>query len=299
MVEPILLAESPQLLAPSASRDDIGRSLEAARITVWRVFEMPPDFSVCENAENALSYVPVQKETTPTVWLGYIPDAARYEAIYEEARQKKLQLLNSPAEHRMVQEFDAAYPFLEGMTPRSVMAWSVEEALARAPEIGFPLFVKGGVQSRKSRGWSACVAQDEDELRARASVLLELEARSRGRVVLRELVKLRHTRQHGDFPLGREFRVFLLDGNIVARGYYWPHADALAQLSDEEARMVEALATHAAKQIPARFVALDCGQLEGGEWTIIESGDPQFAGLSQISALGYWNRLRGMLREGR
>ena len=288
---PILLAESPLLLLPSASRDDIARSLEAARLANWRVFEMPPDFSQCESAEDALSHVPRQAETTPTVWLGYIPDAARYQAIYEAARALNLQLLNTPEQHRIVQEFDAAYPFLEGLTPHSIVVTSEAEARERAPEIGFPLFLKGAVQSRKGRGFSACVAHNETELDARVRELLELELRSRGRVILRELVRLRHTRSHGDFPLGREFRAFLLDGEPLALGFYWPHADEGARLNAQERHTVEELVQKAARRLPARFVAVDVGQLESGEWTVIETGDPQFSGLSQIPALAYWNRL--------
>ncbi len=290
-MSPVLLVESPLLLPPSPSRDDIARSLEAARLANWRIFEIPPDFSQCESAEGALNHIPGQSAPTPTVWLGYILDIARYEAIYEAARAKNLCLLNTPAQHRTVQEFDAAYPFLEGLTPRSIVVVSEAEALRRAHEIGFPLFIKGAVQSRKGRGFSACVANNEAELETRVRVLLELELRSRGRVVLRELVQLRHTRSHGDFPLGREFRAFLLNGHLLALGFYWPHADAGAQLNNEERRTVEELVKKAAKNLPARFVAVDVGQLENGEWTVIETGDPQFSGLSQIAPLAYWNHL--------
>jgi len=293
--EPILLAETPALLPPSPSRDDIERSLHAARLAGWRVWEIPPDFSLCETAEIALDHIPRQNEPTPTVWLGYIPDAQRYGAIYDAARAKNLVLLNSPQQHRTVQEFDFAYPFLEGLTPRSLTASSREEALMRAEEIGFPLFIKGAVQSRKSRGWRACVADNPSELSDLVAGLLDLETRSRGRVVLRELVRLRHSRSHGDFPLGREFRVFLLDGALLARGFYWPHDEPLAHLSAQEAREVESLAVQAARRLPARSVCLDIGQTEDLGWIVIESGEPGFSGLSQIAPLEWWNRLREML----
>ncbi|RYF50227.1 MAG: DUF4343 domain-containing protein [Cytophagaceae bacterium] len=296
-ITPFLLAESPLLLSPSPSRDDIARSLEAARLVGWQVFEIPPDFSECETADNAFAHTPRQERVTPAVWLGYIPDRARYEAIYEAALSRNLMLLNTPEQHRIVQEFDAAYPFLEGLTPRSIIVTSEEEARERASEIGFPLFIKGVVQSRKSRGLSACVAYNQSELAERVRALLELGLRSRGRMVLRELVALRHTRSHGDFPLGREFRAFLLDGVLLALGFYWPHADEGAHLSDAEKRTVEEMAKNAARKLPVRFVAVDIGQLENGEWTVIETGDPQFSGLSQIAPLAYWNRLRLALLE--
>jgi hypothetical protein len=291
----ILLAETPALLPPSSSRDDIARSLEAARLTGWRIYEMPPDFSDCGTAENALWHVPPQSEPTPTLWLGYIPDLARYEAIFEAAGAKNLVLLNTPQQHQIVQEFDAAYPFLEGLTPRSAIANSVEMALELAPQVGFPIFVKGAVQSRKSRGWKACVAQSETELRDLCAQMLSLEQRSRGRVVLREVVNLRHSRSAGDFPMGREFRLFLLRGEVLACGYYWEGDDPLKDLSREERQKVENMARLAAQRLPAPYVAVDIGQLENRDWTIIETGDPQFSGLSQIAPLEWWHRLKTLL----
>jgi hypothetical protein len=288
----IVLAESTGLLAPSASRRDLERSIEAAWLAGARVFFMPPDFSRCENAENALAHVASQKSPTPTVWIGFIPSFERYESIYGAVRAKNGCLLNTPDEHRAVQEFDLSYRFLEGLTPRSAVARSEEEAVALASEIGFPVFTKGALQSRKARGWEACVARDEAELRARVRELLDLSERSRGRVILRELVRLRHERSANGFPMGREFRAFVLDARVLGLGYYWEGDDALRALTPGESSEVQALAVEAARRLPARYVAIDIGQKESGEWTVIESGDAQFAGLSQMPALELWHRLK-------
>ena len=109
----ILLAEAPELLPPSSSRDDIARSLEAARIAGAQIHTIAPDFSQCETAENALWHVPFPRaKPTPAIWLGYIPDAARYRAIYHAALAKNIRLFNAPAQHLRAQEFDLAYPHL-------------------------------------------------------------------------------------------------------------------------------------------------------------------------------------------
>jgi hypothetical protein len=39
------------------------------------------------------------------------------------------------------------------------------------------------------------------------------------------------------------------------------------------------------------FVAIDIGQKEDGDWIIIESGDAQFAGASQIPLVTLWHKL--------
>ena len=287
----ILLAEDPQLLSPSSSRDDIARSLEAARIAGARIFTIAPDFSQCETAENALWHIPVQTQLTPAVWLGYIPDMTRYRAIYDAAHAKNIRLFNTPDQHQRAQEFDVAYPFIEDLTPRSLTMWTPADCTLAAQQIGFPMFLKGAVQSRKARGWRACVAQNEAELNELSAHLWSLENRARGRVIARKLVKLRHTRSHNDFPLGREYRVFILNNRILSLGYYWPGEDSLAALSHAEEIAVSELALEAARRLQIPYIAVDIGQREDLRWIVIEVGDAQFAGLSCNSPLKLWNRI--------
>ena len=287
----ILLAESPELLAPSCSRDDIARSLQAARIAGAQIYTIPPDFNLCETAENALAHVPFQPHQTPAIWLGYIPDAARYGAIYDAAFAKNIRLFNTPGQHARAQEFDVAYPFLESLTPRSFTLFSAADCPRAVAEIGFPMFLKGAIQSRKARGWRACVAHSEAELDELSAHLWNLENRSRGRVIARELVKLRYARTHDDFPLGREYRVFILRGEVLSLGYYWPGTDPLSALSHAESQVVRALSIEAANRLQVPYVAIDIGQLEDESWIVIEAGDAQFAGLSCNEPLSLWNRL--------
>lgn len=211
--------------------------------------------------------------------------------IHEAAFAKNIRLFNTPDQHTRAQEFDVAYPFIEDLTPRSLTLRSSVDCPRAAREIGFPMFLKGAVQSRKARGWRACVARDEAELNELAAHLWSLENRSRGRVIARELVKLRHSRTHDDFPLGREYRVFLLQGEILSLGYYWPGADPLAALSHAETQAVRALAFEAARRLQVPYIAVDIRQLENEKWIVIEVGDAQFAGLSCNSPLALWNRL--------
>jgi hypothetical protein len=114
------------------------------------------------------------------------------------------------------------------LTPRSVVLTEVGQCEEAARALGLPVFVKGAVQSRKARGWRACVANTPEDLRQLTDSLLSLPERSRGRVVVRELARLRHHRTSGTgFPLGREYRVFLHDRQILGLGYYWEGEDDL------------------------------------------------------------------------
>lgn len=288
----IVLTESAEQLPPSASARDIAASTNAAKLVGCQVFHIPPDFTDCGDAEGALWLVPHFAERQPGVWIGYIPTLERYGQIYEAALAKNIQLLNTPAQHRVAQEFDSAYPFLLGFTPESVIV-SHEDECAKAVEIlGFPIFVKGAVQSRKARGWKACVAETLDELRRLTRTLLELENRSRGRVALRKVVRLRHSRCSGEgFPFGREYRLFIYAGEVLGMGYYWEGDDPLKALSADEEARIRALALQAAARLKVPYVAVDIGQLEDGGWIVIEAGDAQFSGVSQIPLLQLWNRI--------
>jgi hypothetical protein len=154
------------------------------------------------------------------------------------------------------------------------------------------VFVKGIIQSRKAAGWKACVAETAEELERLCKQLLSLDVRSRGKVAVRKLARLRHSRKsaHG-FPFGREYRVFLYREQVLGHGYYWEGADPLKELSGEEERTVLDLSKEAARRIGTPFIAVDIGQTEDGEWIVIETGDAQFSGVSQTPLLPLWHAI--------
>ncbi len=265
---------------------------EAARLAGCRVCYIPPDFSRCETAENALAHLPAFAEPVPAVWIGFIPTPDVYAAIHGAALANGIRLLNTPEQHRTAMEFDRFYPLLEGLTPESVVIHSPQECAAAIERLGLPVFVKGLVKSSKGEGWDACVANSLDELVYVTSGLLRWTSRSRGAIVVRRLVRLRHTRTSSrGFPAGREFRVFLHHAAVLDYGYYWDGEDALARLTDEEERTVLDLARTAAERLGVPFLAVDVGQEEGGRWLVIEVNDAQFSGHSHIPLLRLWAKI--------
>lgn len=292
----IVLAESVEQLEPSASVRDIAASTEAARLAGATVFTIPADFAVCETADAALAHIAPLAMPTATFWVGYIPDPARYEAIYAAARARNLRLPNTLAQHLDAQEFPRTYPRIADLTARTAFVASPDAAaLGAAVQAvgGFPVFVKGAVQSRKGRGWRACVAESAADLAVLTSSLLSLPNRSRGVVAVRELLPLcvcGHA--PNGFPLGREFRVFVYRGVVAGAGYYWETAEGNAdRLTEGERSAVHALALEAARRIRTGYIAVDIGQLTDGTWRVIETGDGQFSGLSRVAKIALWNAL--------
>ncbi|MCB9567290.1 MAG: ATP-grasp domain-containing protein [Myxococcales bacterium] len=289
----ILLSQAPEPLPDDG--DDIVASTRAAAAAGWEVIPIPVDLDRRDPAE-ALASIPARAGATPAIWVGTIPSFATYEATYRALADRGIRLINDPEAHRTIFELDRAYPHLVGLTPRSVVVRSPDEVDGALAALGLPVFLKGALLSRKSFGWEACVARTQEDARVRVAALLRREYFSRGRVILRELVPLRAHRVPAlDFPIGREFRVFLLDGEIAGFGYYWPYVSELAALTPEEEASLLDLARRAAARLPARLVSLDIGALEDGTWTVIESGDPQFSGLSFIAPGPLWRRLAAIL----
>ncbi len=122
--------------------------------------------------------------------------------------------------------------------------------------------------------------------------MLTLEGRSRGRVIVRQFVALRHVQTSPLYlPFGREYRVFMYESRVLAWGYYWEGDDPLKPLTSEEETKVLTMAREAARRLGVPYVAIDIGQLEDGRWIVIECGDAQFSGLSQIPPLKIWSQI--------
>ncbi|MEH2420468.1 MAG: ATP-grasp domain-containing protein [Nostoc sp.] len=179
------------------------------------------------------------------------------------------------------------------MTPDSLVLTSTNECIEAGELLGFPVFVKGAVQSRKMQGWESCVANNHEELVRLTELLLKLKYSSRGRVIIKKLVKFLHKRlAPNGFPMGREFRCFIYNQQILKYGYYWDGQDDLSKLSKQEETQVLKLAILASERLGVPYIAIDIGQLESGEWIVIETADAQFASLSHIPALELWNKLK-------
>lgn len=117
-------------------------------------------------------------------------------------------------------------------------------------------------------------------------------------MIVRKLARLRYVQKSPEgFPFGREYRVFLYGGRVLAHGYYWEGDNPLMDLTPEEGRVVLDLAREAARRLDVPYVSIDIGQLESGEWIVIESGDAQFSGLSRILPLHLWQNLRQAIGE--
>jgi hypothetical protein len=288
----VVLSEAEFRDASSVNGRELERLTETAQMLGCRIVPLPDDLNVYGHVDRIFDYVPEYAPAIAGVWIGYIPSPERYAQVYEAAFRKGIRLVNAPLEYRRAMEFDRFYPLIHDLTPRSRIVSDIPDLPDAARDIGYPVFVKGGIKSNKDQGWDACVAQDEAQLRSIAEDLFNRPGRSRGHVIVRELVKLRKIRTSYDqFPLGREYRVFLYDHQPIAHGFYWEEQSDESALSSLEQTQMLDLAIETSRRLEVPFLSVDVGQLETGEWIIIEVGDAQFSGLSQVPALHLWNHL--------
>jgi hypothetical protein len=273
------------------SADNVGltRAALAAGCTVrhWPVdLHLDPGLDPREAVEAAeLGQIP----PGPAIWIGSVPRFELYAGVYGVLSASGHHLLNPPEAHRRAMELQLAYPRLHGLTPESEVVTRLEEVPAAVARLGLPVFIKGSVFSRKELGWRACVAETETEAEALVRKLLAMPTTARHHAILRRLVPLKRLPARGErfFPGAREYRVFLYAGEPFAWGFYWDDAPEESLAPSEEQALL-ALAREAARRMEVPFLTVDLGQLESGDWLVIETGDPQFAGLSRVSPRAFW-----------
>ena len=290
-MEPVLIIDELGPEAASASGRDLARSVEAARLVGFRTFSVPVELPRGGEPRDVLSNL-APGRGAPALFSGFIPLRERYEQLAAALIEKGYRVVVSPAAHQQVLELAASVAVLRELTTPMAVINDASRALEVVKSLGFPLFLKGAVQSLKHEGVDACVARDEAALLRVVQLLLRRSAHSRGRVIARPLLKLRHVRTTPNgFPAGREYRAVVFDGEVVGLAPYWDGVDALTALSAAEAAQVHALVLEAASRFDSPLVGVDVGQAEDGRWWVIETNDPQFMGLSQLAPLTLWNRL--------
>jgi hypothetical protein len=201
---------------------------------------------------------------------------ARYRAIHDAARAANVTLLNDLAQHLDATELHRTVARLEGLTAKTRVVQSPGELDAALEQLPLPLFVKSTNASHKALGWKACVAETTDEVKTLAAALAPP-------LLLRELLPLRRTGSTWEgFPVAREYRLFVLDADIVGAGFTWPGGDPFGVLTEREDREMRALAHEVAARTRVPWLCVDVGQLESGEWKLIETGDPSSCRLGSI-----------------
>jgi hypothetical protein len=239
------------------------------------------------DAVKAVRRVPEQAELCLAIYRGWMLKPAAYGRLYEALAAKGLRLINDPAAYIHCHHLPESYSVIEKWTPKSV--WlkigggvDMDRIMDLLQTFGTArLVLKDFVKSRKHEWNEACYipsAADRSSVEPVVRRFLELvdDDLNEG-LVFREFVDFEPLTQHSKsgMPLTKEFRLFFLDGKPVFWTEYWEQGDYAdtAPLVDQFAKIAAA--------VKSRFFTMDIAKRRDGDWSIVELGDAQVAGLPE------------------
>jgi hypothetical protein len=281
----------------SFAEHNLRKFTESAQLAGCKVIHLPTDWEDCSPADALCYFEPHDNDMEARgVFAGYINFNSYYEQLFYALLLKNVRLVNRPKASERAMEFELFYPRITDLTPASVIVRSEDELEGAAATLGFPMFVKGGIKSDKEGGWKACVVDTLDELRERFAWCAARPITARSTMIAREIAPLRKSGKIvGGFPESREYRTFLYKGQLIGMGYYWADHDPFGALDESDRAQVEALARLTSERVDCPLMAVDIGQLENGKWIVVETGDLQYSGVSQMPHLEFWTKLGAML----
>jgi hypothetical protein len=191
-------------------------------------------------------------------------------------------LINSHAEHVYVADLQNWYNNLEGLTPKT---WF---RLDQIPDRG-PFVLKGATNSKKDQWKKFMFAADKKEaievfLRLTRDGYIGYQS-----IYIREYVSLHKVCDPlsvDSIPISEEYRFFVLNGEILAKGFYW--SQYLDQVDSSKINpdfvpkeFLESVISKVKDYIP--FFVVDVARTATGEWIVVELNDGQQSGLSAIN----------------
>ncbi len=285
----IILSEYKASLRKSAGTEYLRKMEEAARLLGIEVINY--DRGNIESLQETLYNNQNLKERVKVFWLGFVPKYEEYELVYEILKKNDLELINKPSEYSKSEYFDQFYPFIKEYTIESEITTNLMEAKEAVNRLGYPVFLKGTIQSLKKYGWDNCVAYSEEELEAVFEKLNREKDFSLGKIVIRQFTKFRYNEIAGNgIPRAHEYRFFVLNQKIIDYSFYWNGTNPF-KLSALDLERLKIIVLEIAKRINVPFISVDLGETLEDGWKVIEIGDGQFSDIRNISPFKMWNTI--------
>lgn len=216
----------------------------------------------------------------------YIPVINRYNAlpfygeVYKMIRQQGGRMLNAPSQHSFVADF---WPYYNELKDFTFPSYRLQD-LSYLPDCSTGWVVKGVTNSRKHKWNTHMRAPTRDHLKNVISNLLDDALFSEQDLVIREYVPLRQLAEGvtGN-PVNEEYRFFVYQGHILAKGFYWSEHEEIYHLTDVNSvpmELVQTIANRLINKIP--FVVLDFARTVDDRWKLVELNDGQMSGTSCV-----------------
>lgn len=241
-----------------------------------------------QNLSRAVRKVEPASTEEMAIYRGWMLKPHTYAQLSSALAQRGLLLINTPPAYMHCHYLPESYHLIKGFTPKST--WirtgpnvSIDEVMATLHMFGDkPVIVKDFVKSRKHEWNDACYipcASNKQEVERVVTRFLHLQAEDLNEgLVFREFIEFEPLALHSKsgMPLIKEFRLFVLDSQIIFSAPYWEDGN---YGNDQEAFLPLDTFHSIVQKIQSRFFTMDIARKRDGTWNIVELGDGQVAGL--------------------
>lgn len=221
-----------------------------------------------------------------------------YDELEMDLASKGSHLINSPTQHHYIADLGNWYRDLQDLTPKT-WGFADDIPLDDAPN-GFVL--KGETNSKKFLWDTHMFAPN---IRAAVDVMCNLQNDGLigdQRIYYRAFEKLKtYLIGFRGMPVTHEFRVFVCDGEILTKAFYWSNYwdDISMSQYAEWGLPPDEFINEVIKRVGknARFYVVDVALREDGKWIVIELNDGQMSGLSMTKPKELYAKLQNLLED--
>jgi hypothetical protein len=207
-------------------------------------------------------------------------------------------LINSYVQHKYVADLSNWYYDLKDLTP---MTWfSLMDFKTEYHRQDCDSYVlKGLTNSRKFLWRTHMFAATEKDVEDVYCRLMDDTMISEQGICIRRFIPFKNYGKdiHG-MPITKEFRVFILNAQVLAKGFYWSnHIDNIEEkISTED--IPEEFLQEVIQKVKGKinFYTVDVAQDINGKWWVVELNDGQMAGLSCIDLDEFYSNMKRILR---
>ena len=253
------------------------------------------------DAESATKKIKKSDNVQQIIYRGWMLKPNQYALLYNALSTKNYRLINSPTEYKNCHYLPDSYRFICGHTPKTIWLTvnnqqvNYEQVFSEIEVFGnSSLIVKDFVKSQKHYWDTACFvpsATEKQKVKSVISKFMELQNKDFNEgLVIREFIELKDLTIHpkSGMPLKQEYRLFFLNGQLLDCYDYWEEGE---YLTDEHPPL--GMFKNIAKNIESNFFSMDVAKTKNDDWTIIELGDGQVAGLpDKVDRLQFFNLVR-------
>jgi hypothetical protein len=220
-----------------------------------------------------------------------------YDELQADMQHNGSQMINTYRQHQWIADLSQWYQDFESITPKT---WFRLEHL---PDDGGPFVLKGATNSKKFQWNTHMFAANKQEAGKVYSRLTQDGLVGDQDIYIRKYVPLRKLEEGlNGLPICEEYRLFFLDRQLVAGGFYWlSHIDdftpsQVASLTPDNVPESFLEAIRGCLGTRARFVVVDVARTETGEWIVVELNDGQMSGLSCVDPDYLYSRISRILK---